>query len=204
MRFAEQGCPGNHAQALSAMGTILASPAMLRAERGTMTKTTDSSEIKEAIADLIKNATKKTKAGVHDEAAELLEQALELEPENLRALDLLGFVQWSLGDLKASEETNRKSLKIRPLGAYARKGLGICLADQGKVDEGISEIHHAMALKPLWSDPIHDLVVVLFRAERYAEALPMIERALEVDEKLEAKLAPMRAECKKRLAEKSE
>ena len=174
------------------------------AERGMMTETTDSSEIKEAIADLIKEATKKTKAGVHDEAAELLEQVLELEPKNLRALDLLGFVQWSLGDLKASEATNRMSLKLRPLGAYARKGLGICLADQGMIDEGISEIHHAMALKPLWVDPVHDLVVVLFRAERYAEALPMIERVLELDEKLEAKLATMRAECMKRLAKEAE
>lgn len=156
-----------------------------------MTKEKETDELKEALDELIKNATKMTKAGQHDDAAELLEQALELDPDNVRALDLLGYVRWSLGDYKGSEEVNRRSLKIRPLGAYARKGLGIVLAEQGMVDEGISELHHAMALKPLWVDPLHDLCMVLLKAERYEQAVPMLERCLEMDPKLEKKLRPM-------------
>ncbi len=161
-------------------------------------------EVKEAINNLIREATKKTKAGEHEEAVELLEQVLELKPDDTRALDLLGYVQWSLGRLAEAEETNRRSLAIKPLNAYARKGLGVCLAEQGRVDEGISELHHAMALKPLWADPVHDLVVVLYKAGRYEQALPMIERALEIDPALETKLGPIRAECEAKIAASSE
>lgn len=156
-----------------------------------MAKEKETDELKEALDELIKNATKRTKDGQHDDAAELLEQALELDPDNVRALDLLGYVRWCLGDYKGSEEVNRRSLEIRPLGAYARKGLGIVLAEQGRVDEGISELHHAMALKPLWVDPLHDLCMVLLKAERYEQAVPMLERCIEMDPKLEKKLRPM-------------
>jgi Flp pilus assembly protein TadD len=96
---------------------------------------------------------------------------------------------------------NHESLKVNPLGAYARKGLGVCLADQGKIDEAVSEIHHAMALKPLWVDPVHDLGVILYRAGRFEQALRYLEQALEMDPKLQAKLAPLidkaRREAKK-------
>jgi len=163
-----------------------------------MTKANEKDELREALDELIKKATKLTKAGQHDEAAEMLEQALELDAENVRALDLLGYVRWCLGDYKGSEEVNRRSLDIRPLGAYARKGLGIVLAEQGHVDAGISELHHAMALKPLWVDPIHDLCMVLLKAERYAQAVPMLERCLEMEPKLEKKLRPMLENARKK------
>ena len=162
-----------------------------------MAETTKTDEIKELVEDLIKNATSKTKAGVHDEAAELLEQAVELDSENTRAWDLLGFVRWSLGDIDGAEEANKKSLAIKPLGAYAHKGLGVCFADQGKLDEAISELHHAMALKPLWVDPVHDLAVILFRNERYEEAIPLLEQCLEMQPKLEAKLTPLLEKARK-------
>ncbi len=159
-------------------------------------------EIKEAVGELIKNATEKTKNNIHDEAAELLEQAIELDAENIRAWDLLGYVRWALKDFTGAEEACHKSLAIKPLGAYARKGLGISLAEQGKVDEGISELHHAMALKPLWIDPVHDLAMVLIKAERWEQAIPMLERCLEMDENLEAKFTPLlekaRAEVEKK------
>jgi tetratricopeptide (TPR) repeat protein len=156
-----------------------------------MAKTTKDTEIKELVEDLIKKATQKTKAKVHDEAAELLEQVLELEPENTRALDLLGFVKWALGDIGASEEINRRSLAIKPLGHYARKGLGVCLADQGKIDEAIPEFYHAMALKPLWVDPVHDLAVCLFRAGRFEQSIRWFEQCLEMDPKLAPKVTPL-------------
>jgi tetratricopeptide (TPR) repeat protein len=148
-------------------------------------------EIKELVEDLIKKATRKTKDKVHDEAAELLEQVLELDPENTRALDLLGFVRWSLGDISGSEEVNRRSLAIKPLGHYARKGLAVCLADQGKIDEAIPEFHHAMALKPLWVDPVHDMAVCLLKAGRYPQAIKALEQCLEMDPKLEPKIIPL-------------
>ena len=94
---------------------------------------------------------------------------------------------------------NRKSLEITPLGAYARKGLGICLADQGKVDEGISELHHAMALKPLWVDPVHDLAMVLLKAKRYEQSIQMMERAMELEPNLKKKLVPLINKAKSEL-----
>lgn len=150
-----------------------------------------SKEMKEMVETLLKSASAKAKAGANEEARDLLEQAVELDAGSTRAWDLLGFVRWALSDIAGAEECNRKSLAIKPLNAYAHKGLGVCLADQGRVDEGVAELHHAMALKPLWTDPVHDLAVVLFRAGRYEESLRWLRQLVEMDPKLEAKVLPL-------------
>ena len=160
----------------------------------------EDNEINELVETLIKKGNAKAAAGESEEAKELLEQAVELAPGSYRAWDVLGFVRWSLGDIEGAEDCNRRSLKIKPLNAYAHKGLGICLADQGKLDDGVAELHHAMALKPLWVDPVHDLAVVLFRNERYEDALRWLREALKMDSKLAGKLKPLIEEAEARLS----
>jgi tetratricopeptide (TPR) repeat protein len=115
----------------------------------------------------------------HDlgEARAQIRQGLALEPENLNLLDLGGFVAFFLGDYLATEDFCRKALAVKPDHAYACKGLGLGLARQGKVDEGVASLERSIALSPQWGDPYWDLAVTLMDAGRTDQALQVIDRA---------------------------
>ena len=113
-----------------------------------------------------------------DEAAEFIEEALNLEPDNVTGLDYLGFVRFFQLRYEEAEQACRKTLEIKPNHAYAYKGLGLCLARQGDLEQGRASLERAMDLKPKWFDPYWDLAVVLYEAYRYREALDVIDRGL--------------------------
>jgi|GEM_PF-61622 len=111
-----------------------------------------------------------------DEAHRLLVAALDLAPEHLPILDLLGFVCFSLRDYEAAESYNRRAIVQEPDHAFAHNGLGLSLARQGKLDEGRAAIERAIALAPRWYEPYHDFAVVLAEAGRKDEAAALLGR----------------------------
>jgi len=88
-----------------------------------------------------------------------------------------GFVCFFLGDYLATETYCRRALAIKPDHAYACKGLGLALARQGHVDEGVQSLERSIALAPEWVDSYWDLAVALLEAGRPDEALHTVERA---------------------------
>ena len=111
-----------------------------------------------------------------EEAHRLLLGVLEQQPDLLAALDLLGFVCFSLKDYAAAEGYNRRALAQKPDHAFAHNGLGLSLARQGRLDEGRAAIERAIALAPRWYDPYHDLAVVLAEAGQHDDACATLER----------------------------
>jgi len=110
------------------------------------------------------------------EAAALVDELLAREPSHLGAHDLGGFVRFFLGEYAAAETHCRAALALRPGHPYALKGLGLCLARQGHVDQGVASLEQAIAARPDWFDPYWDLAVTLFDARRNTEALAALER----------------------------
>jgi tetratricopeptide (TPR) repeat protein len=98
-------------------------------------------------------------------------------PDDLTLLDLGGFVCFFLGDYLATESYCRRALALQPDHAYACKGLGLALARQGRVDEGVQSLERSIALAPEWVDSYWDLAVALLEAGRSDEALHAVERA---------------------------
>ena len=125
----------------------------------------------------LQGAQAAARAGEFDSAEQLLHEILTQDPFSVLALDLLGFVQYFQGRPEAAELACRRALAIDPNRAYSNKGLGLCLAKQGKLDEGLPYLRHAIALEPGWFDPRWDMAVVLCEAERYREALEVLALA---------------------------
>ena len=116
--------------------------------------------------------------GRHDEAIARCLEILDQDPQHRGALDLLGFAHFFKKEYATAEQWCRKTLEHYPDHAYGRKGLGLCLARQGKLDEGLVELHEAMRLEPKFFDPYWDTAVVLREAGRFDEALATLRRGL--------------------------
>jgi tetratricopeptide (TPR) repeat protein len=102
---------------------------------------------------------------------------LAQEPHNLNALDLQGFVLYFLDRPAEAEMACRKALALEPNRAYSTKGLGLCVAKQGRIDEGLDLLRKAIQLEPHWFDPRWDLAVVLGDAKRFDEAFTVLTEA---------------------------
>ncbi|MDX9720649.1 MAG: tetratricopeptide repeat protein [Myxococcota bacterium] len=150
-----------------------------------------------SIEELLNDATQAAQDRLLEYADELIAQVLEREPENLRGLDLLGFVRYFQGDPKAAEEACRKALAIEPEHAYAHKGLGLCLAKQGQVEQGLEHLRHAIELRPKWMDPRWDLTVTLIQAQRFEEAEANLSETETAFPAARARLAGLRKHLEK-------
>ena len=109
----------------------------------------------------------------------LLREVLAERPKNVPALDLLGYVLYFLDRAAEAEEVCQRTLELKPNHPYALKGLGLCLAKRGAIDEAVRTIEQAIAEKPDWFDPYWDLSVTLVEAGRYAAAVDVMHRAQE-------------------------
>jgi tetratricopeptide (TPR) repeat protein len=130
-----------------------------------------------AVDTLIQQARTAINEHTLGDARERINQGLALAPDNLVLLDLGGFVCFFLGDYVATEEYCRRAIALKPDHAYAYKGLGLALARQGRVDEGVQSLERSIALAPEWVDSYWDLAVTLLEANRPDEALLAVGRA---------------------------
>lgn len=110
-------------------------------------------------------------------AEQLLKLVLRDAPESLPALDLLGYVLYFEGRPVEAEAACRLAVQLEPTRAYSNKGLGLCLAKQGEVDQGLTYLREAIRLAPEWFDPRWDMSIVLMDAGRYTEALDALDQA---------------------------
>ncbi len=126
---------------------------------------------------LLDEATTLAKRRDFKRSESLLREVLEHQPQNVGALDLLGYVLYFLDRAAEAEQICRQTLELKPGHAYALKGLGLCIARRGQVDEAVATIEQAISAKPDWFDPYWDLCVTLVDAGRYADACAVIKRA---------------------------
>jgi Flp pilus assembly protein TadD len=110
-------------------------------------------------------------------AATILREILEETPEDIQALDMLGYVLYFMGRPADAETVCLKTLKLSPDHPYALKGLGLCLAKRGAIDEAVASIEKAIVLRPTWFDPRWDLAVTLVEAGRWLNAIAVVDCA---------------------------
>ena len=118
-------------------------------------------------------------------AAETLEEVLARkdagDQDVLYFLDNLGYVYFRLGRPSDALECCRRALEMDVGHAYAFKGQGVCLAELGKVEEGVRSLLNAIHLDPNFFDAYHDLAVILLRAGHKEKAKPWAQRAYQLD-----------------------
>jgi len=125
---------------------------------------------------LIAGGKKYVENGDYQFAELYFNRAFRLDPQNQETADYLGFIYFQLGNYEKCLEFNHISLNINPDNHYALKGLGNCLVKMDNVEEGIVSLKKSIQQAPKdFTDPYHDLAVVLYNQERYHEALKILE-----------------------------
>lgn len=109
----------------------------------------------------------------------LIREMRDQDPDDLVLLDLHGYALYFLGRNEEAESVCRRTLELSADHAYAHKGLGLCLAKRGRIDEAERALERAMALKPKWFDPYWDLSVSLVAAGRFSAVIDVLRRARE-------------------------
>jgi tetratricopeptide (TPR) repeat protein len=89
-----------------------------------------------------------------------------------------GYQAQAEGDYDHAIELYRRSIKTHPT-AEAHTYLGWTLHFQGKYEEAIEECKRAIHLDPEFGNPYNDIGAYLIETERYDEAIPWLERAIE-------------------------
>jgi tetratricopeptide (TPR) repeat protein len=129
-------------------------------------------------AELLKEAQLAVNRRQLASAETLLTRVLDDDPDNLQALDLMGFVLFFQKKYGESEACCREALRVKPGHVYALNGLGLSLARQGKLDAGIEMLEKAMAADPSWPEPYWDMAVVLIEAEQRERAVQVLEMGI--------------------------
>jgi protein O-GlcNAc transferase len=151
-----------------------------------------------SVDDLLTLASKAAESKRLDEADELLSQVLTLSPENLRALDLLGFVRFFQGRYEECENLCRQALIIKPDHAYAMSGLGMALARQNKLEAGVQMLERAMDTSPAWPEPYWDAAVILLEAGDKARAASFLQRGIRFAPKSRARFEKLLLKIRQR------
>jgi TolB-like protein/Flp pilus assembly protein TadD len=123
-----------------------------------------------------------------DAAAALCEQALAIDPNNVRALVVLGNKFWwpaalglssdPKGDFKRADELESKALALDPDEVWAHSVEGWILLSTGRNDEAIADFERARALDPSWADADVGLGWVHLRLGQFDKSIEYLDKAI--------------------------
>lgn len=114
-----------------------------------------------------------------EDAVDLLESGLEIDPANTDLLLELGVILDRQGKTDAAIEKMKTILSLKPDHADALNYIGYTYADRGVLlDEAEAMIRKALAQKPDNGFILDSLGWVLYKKGRYAEALVEMEKAV--------------------------
>ncbi|MDT8438670.1 MAG: tetratricopeptide repeat protein [Wenzhouxiangellaceae bacterium] len=121
-------------------------------------------------------------AGRGEEAIGLYSEAVAQEPSNVDLLYARAMAAVQLDDLELAEQDLRTIIQNDPENAVALNALGYTLSDRtDRQNEALRLIETALALDPDNAAIIDSMGWVLFRLGRPDEALPYLERAVELE-----------------------
>jgi len=123
-----------------------------------------------------------------DAAFALCEQALSIDPDNVRALLGLAFKLWlpaalglsgdPKGDLERADQFDTKALALDPGFAWAHGTKGWILQNQQRPEESVPEFERALALDPSGADAYSGLGVDYLALGRFDQSLEVLDKAI--------------------------
>jgi len=117
-------------------------------------------------------------------AAELLQQAIDINPKSSHAYFNLSVIRRGQGDEEASLELLRKALELDPKNVQAVNNLAGALLDSGQFVEALRHLQRFLEIQPNSAQAYYNLSVALSAAGDSEQAIVALRNALKLDPKL--------------------
>jgi predicted CXXCH cytochrome family protein len=114
-------------------------------------------------------------------AQRALERALQINPDQPEAQNLLGLVAVQKGDPVEAEARFRKAIVRQPDSAEAHNNLGNVLAQDHKYAEAQYHFQKAVLIDPRFADARHSYGLMLALAQSYDQAVVELREAVQLD-----------------------
>ena len=123
-------------------------------------------------ADVVIHGYDATPKDILEKSRIMVQEAVDMEPDDARCRWLLGVVYFSLGNVAAEEQQYVKALRLNPYDANVLSTYGTVRAQSGQIEEGIAHIREAMRINPYHPEWYWiTLGSVLYKARRYDDAI---------------------------------
>ena len=135
-----------------------------------------------------------------EEALNCYARALELDPENIRALSNRAAIKTERRDYPGARADLESALKVNPDSIPATLNLSAVLDFQGDTEAAVGLLSKVLARQPMLARGYYMRGVYQNKLKRWAEALDDLEKAAGIEPReFEASTAPLVAELRKRL-----
>jgi protein O-GlcNAc transferase len=132
------------------------------------------------VQDYLNKAIQYHRSGNLNEAANLYNEILKLDPKQYNAMQYLGIIESQLGNAETAIQLLTKASKIMPDSAEIHSNLGNVLRTNGKLDRAIESFQRAVKLNPNIPEVHNNLGIALQARGKYDKALSHYQRALEL------------------------
>jgi TolB-like protein/cytochrome c-type biogenesis protein CcmH/NrfG len=129
------------------------------------------------LADLVINGYDATPKDILERSRLMVQEAVDMEPDDARCHWILGNVYFCLGNVTAELQQYLRALALNPNDANALATYGSTLVALGRIEEGIDHIREAMRINPYHPDWYWiDLGSALYVARRYGDAIEALKQ----------------------------
>lgn len=132
---------------------------------------------------LIQRALELHQRGQLDQAADLYDQALKLEPRNFAGLQYFGVLRAQQGRHVEATRLIEAALALKPGDQGVLLNYGQMLMGQAKPKEALAAFDRALAIKPDFFPALYNRGVALSELKRFAEAVTTYDKALAANPK---------------------
>ncbi len=119
--------------------------------------------------------------GDNGQALELLEQALVVEPDNLRVIRERGLTLLDSRRLEQARDSFERALELEPDSADTHYNLGCVLQQLKDYPAALSAYQNALAHKPDYVQAYHNTGIILSNMGRVADAVHSYSQVIDID-----------------------
>lgn len=120
------------------------------------------------------------RAGLNDEAIGYFEKALQLDPDNVIALENLGSAYRGEKRWQEARKTLERAATLDPNSAEANYSLAMVFAQTGQTDQAYQYLQKALSIRPTYPEALNNLGVLYLRTQRPSQAVATFEKCIRV------------------------
>jgi tetratricopeptide (TPR) repeat protein len=139
------------------------------------------SQARETVQDVINRAKELLKSRQYEKAADVLRQAIALQPDSAVAHSHLAVALLRVGRAKEALASAQRGIELDPDYAFSYLVLGEANQAMNRFDEAIEAVRHAIQINPEYFDAYGVLGSLYGQTKRYEESLDAFNHAVRLD-----------------------